>query len=167
LKATFCDFNSSSHCVYIPYYSNSVILHLFINTTFINLNTSYSYCPTINIIYAESPVRIINCTFNNLHTTSASVNAGAFYMIMTTSYAYIFSGNSISDCASAKSSIYLTGSVNSLNFSDNIFKNIESTSTSIYGGVYILFFFYLFYLFYILFKFFLFFYFFIFYFFFF
>jgi hypothetical protein len=147
LKATFCDFNSSSYCVYYPFYSSAAILHLFINTTFNNLNTSNSYCPTITIGYAESPVRIINCTFNNLGTTSTNVNAGVFYMNMNSGYVYVFSGNSISDCTSAKSSIYLTGSMYSLNFSDNIFKNIESTSTTIYGGVYFFIFFIFFYFF--------------------
>jgi hypothetical protein len=145
LKATFCDFNSSSYCVYYPYYSNAATLHLFVNTTFKNLNTSYSYCPTINIGYAESPVSIINCTFNNLCTTSTGVNAAAFYMNMGSSYAYIFSGNTISNVIGAKSAVYTTGNFSTFTFENNLFENIESTGS--YGGVYFIYTYFLFYLF--------------------
>jgi hypothetical protein len=112
---------------------------LFVNTTFKNLNTSGSSCPTVTIYYAESPVRIINCTFNNLRTTSTGVNAAAFYMYMNSSYAYIFSGNTISNVIGAKSAVYTTGSFSTFTFENNLFENIESTSTSVYGGVYFIF----------------------------
>jgi hypothetical protein len=79
-------------------------------------------------------MNIVNCIFDNLTTSSDSVNAGGFYLNMGNSYSYAISGNTISNISSSKSSLYLTGYPSKLSFLNNSFQNIRCSSSN--GGVY-------------------------------
>jgi hypothetical protein len=131
-SAIFCDFNFSDYgTVFFPYDSPDCF-HSFRNCTFKNINSTGEYSPAIRIFYAECPVFILNCVFDNLKSNSSSIGSGAIYLNMYDIHSYVFSENTISNIISTKSAIVLTGYVDDLSFEDNIFENIESSS---YGGV--------------------------------
>jgi hypothetical protein len=94
-----------------------------------------NYNPAITISVLQCTVKIVDCVFNKLISSSSSVNAGVFYANMDISYSHLISGNTISNITSTKSSIYMMGDCSKLLFSNNSLYNIESSSE---GGVCIL-----------------------------
>jgi hypothetical protein len=116
-----------------------------INSTFLHLMCTSSYCGVIHIYDNNNgKINISDSVFTNISSSSSSPDAGAVYYYMGTSgngY-YNINGNTFYDISTYKSVLVLSGTFSSLLFSYNTFYNVTSKDTE--GGVFFFFFIFLF-----------------------
>jgi hypothetical protein len=145
VSAIFNDMSFSNYGVFYSssFSSSSYPLHIFSNCSFKNINTTGDYSPAITIDSSHNPLKVENCIFDNLISTSPSVLAGVLYLNTEEDdgYSYSFSENIISNIESTKSAICIIEYPSNLFFSNNSFVDIKNVNS--YGGV--LFFFFIIY----------------------